>query len=93
VGTGDCFPEVKPLGHEVDHLTPSSVKVKNYAAVPPLPYTIMKWNFSRKKERPTLQGETNTVMINFSIMHLLNVKYLKNFICYYTNYLPELFIW
>jgi hypothetical protein len=35
--TGDDFPVVKRLEHEVDHSTPSSAEVKNGGAISPLP--------------------------------------------------------
>jgi hypothetical protein len=35
---GPC-PEVKQLGHEVDHSPPSSTKVRKSGTIPPLPHT------------------------------------------------------
>jgi hypothetical protein len=38
MATGGSFPEVKQPGFEGDHSTPSSAKVKNGGAIPPLPH-------------------------------------------------------
>jgi hypothetical protein len=37
MGTGASFPRLKHPGHGDDHSLPSSAKVKNGGAVPPLP--------------------------------------------------------
>jgi hypothetical protein len=37
MGTGGSFPGVKRLGREADRSPPSSAKVKNGGAIPPLP--------------------------------------------------------
>jgi hypothetical protein len=50
VGTGVFSPEVKWLGHEADHLPPSSAKVKNawsYTSIPP--YFFMGWCLIKHK--------------------------------------------
>jgi hypothetical protein len=39
VGNRGSFPGGKVAGHEADHSPPSSAKVKNGGAIPPLPHT------------------------------------------------------